>query len=220
LYHQLVDMDEDLPAYAWIGLGREGGSHGEFMAVFYRKDRFTSLEFDHFWLSDTPDRIGSRGWGNRVRRMVTWVRLRDERDGGELYLVNTHLDHESQRSRECSAELIVRRVRDLDPALPVVLVGDFNADAGANPVYDLLTGPGGFVDAWREVGRGEPPIGTYHAFRGPEGARGHGRIDWVLTRGAVEPLAAEIVTDHRDGQYPSDHFPVVARLRHARSARR
>jgi endonuclease/exonuclease/phosphatase family metal-dependent hydrolase len=217
LYQQLVDMEADLPDYRWVGLGREGGSHGEFMAVFYRKERFTSLEFDHFWLSVTPRVIGSRSWGNRVRRMVTWVRFRDERDGGEFYLVNTHLDHEVQYSRERSAELIVRTVRDFDPALPVVLLGDFNAPAGSNPVYDLLTGPGGFTDTWCALGLEEPPFGTYHAFRGPAGAEGHGRIDWVLTRGAVEPLAAALVTDEHYGQYPSDHFPVTARVRVARS---
>src|SRR5215210_5748523 len=29
LYRQLTDLAADLPAYAWIGLGREGGSRGE-----------------------------------------------------------------------------------------------------------------------------------------------------------------------------------------------
>lgn len=60
LYRQVVDMNADLPDFTWIGLGREGGSRGEFMAVFYRPIRLVPIEFDHFWLSDTPDRIGSR----------------------------------------------------------------------------------------------------------------------------------------------------------------
>src|SRR4051794_27659564 len=55
LYHQLKDIAVDLPDYEWLGLGREGGSRGEFMAVYYRKARFESLAYDHFWLSDTPD---------------------------------------------------------------------------------------------------------------------------------------------------------------------
>ncbi len=28
LYHQLRQIEEDLPSYRWIGLGREGGSRG------------------------------------------------------------------------------------------------------------------------------------------------------------------------------------------------
>src|SRR4051812_27759303 len=52
LYAQLKDMETDLAGdYAWLGLGRDGGSRGEFMAVFYRKDRFEPMEYDHFWLS-------------------------------------------------------------------------------------------------------------------------------------------------------------------------
>ena len=60
LYHQIRQIDEDLSEMTWIGLGRQGGSHGEFMAVFYRPDRLEPLEFDHFWLSDTPARKPTR----------------------------------------------------------------------------------------------------------------------------------------------------------------
>src|SRR5262245_7953389 len=35
LYQQLKDLASELPDYDWIGLGRDGGSRGEFMAVFY-----------------------------------------------------------------------------------------------------------------------------------------------------------------------------------------
>jgi len=40
------------------------------MAIFYRKDRFEPREFDHFWLSDTPNVVASTTWGNSNRRMV------------------------------------------------------------------------------------------------------------------------------------------------------
>jgi endonuclease/exonuclease/phosphatase family metal-dependent hydrolase len=213
LFCQLVDMADDLPAYRWIGLGRNGGSHGEFMAVFYRRDRFDEVEFDHFWLSDTPRVIGSRTWGNEVPRMVTWVRFRDRRTGCEFYVANTHLDHKVAFSRERSAALIVERMASLDPTLPLVLMGDFNSSAGDGRVHALLTGPGGFVDSWREAGRSEPPIGSYHAFGGVEKATGRRRIDWVLTRGGIATLAADMIVYEEDGQYPSDHFPVTATLR-------
>jgi endonuclease/exonuclease/phosphatase family metal-dependent hydrolase len=55
LYEQLKDIAADLPEYDWIGLGRNGGSRDEFMAVFFRKSRLEPLAFDHFWLSDTPE---------------------------------------------------------------------------------------------------------------------------------------------------------------------
>jgi endonuclease/exonuclease/phosphatase family metal-dependent hydrolase len=110
LYEQLKDLEMDLPRYAWIGLGREGGSRGEFGAVFYRKNRLEPLEFDHFWLSDTPDVIASTTWGNKNRRMVTWVRFRDRATRREFYLFNTHFDHEQELARTKSAELVRERV--------------------------------------------------------------------------------------------------------------
>jgi endonuclease/exonuclease/phosphatase family metal-dependent hydrolase len=215
-FHQLVDLGRGLPDYAWIGLGRDGGSHGEFMAIFYRRGRLVPLEYDHFWLSDTPGRIGSRSWGNRDPRMVTWVRFRDEAAGGEFYLLNTHLDHEVQQSRERSVELILERIDGFDPALPLIATGDFNAPAGDNPVYRMLVESGPLEDSWRALGREEPPLGTYHAFDGVETDAERGRIDWILTRGPLETLEAEVITHSRDGQYPSDHFPVVAAVRSTR----
>lgn len=212
LYAQLTDIEADLPGYAWIGLGRDGGSRGEFMAVFYRLDRLMPLEYDHFWLSDTPDRIGSHSWGNKYNRMVTWVRFRDRRSGCEFYAVNTHFDHQVQAAREKSAALLLARVKDFRADLPVLLLGDFNAAAGDNPAYDRLTATGAFADTWKAVHENEPEFGTFHDFKGPDGAKESRRIDWILSRGAVGVQSVRIVTFERDGQYPSDHFPLVAQV--------
>lgn len=115
-------------------------------------------------------------------------------------------------ARERSAELLLERVRELDPALPTVLLGDFNAAAGADPVYDRLTAGGAFVDTWYAAGRTEPPFGTFHDFGGEDAAKGEPRIDWILARGAVTTSSTEIVTFVQDRQHPSDHFPVLARI--------
>lgn len=210
LYHQLKDLAAGLPDYEWLGLGREGGSHGEFMAVFYRPERFEPLEYDHYWLSDTPALISSTTWGNRVKRMVTWVKFRDLQSGQDFYFVNTHFDHEVQQSREKSAALVLERVLALDTLLPVILVGDFNAVAGRNPAYDVLVNDDAFFDTWTTAeSRGEA-YATFHNYRGPRLA--DARIDWILARGPVTSLESEVVTFSLDGQYPSDHFPVQARL--------
>jgi len=207
LYGQLLDIAHDLPDhYDWIGLGRAGGSHDEFTAIFFDTLRVQPLEFDHHWLSATPNVVGSASWGNRVIRMVTWIRFADRATGTQFVVVNTHFDHESENSRVRSAEYVRDLVSGL--TLPVVLTGDFNAAAGASPAYSILTS--GLADSWLAGRQATPAYGTFHGY-GPLVPNGP-RIDWILTRGVTVESAA-INTYRRDGQYPSDHLPVQALLR-------
>lgn len=213
VYPQLLDVAADSPEYDWIGLGRDGGSRGEFMAVFFRKARFTPVAYDHFWLSDTPNLIASTNWGNTNRRMTTWVRLRDRQTEREFYVVNTHLDHALRSAREKSVGLIRERVASLDTNnLPVLLIGDFNAEPGREKTHDMFLEGGFFADAWSTARtRRNEGFDTFHNFKGA--IKGTFRIDWILTRGPWECEAIETVLFERGGQYPSDHHPVMAWLR-------
>ena len=211
LYPQVKDIAADQPACDWIGLGRDGGSHGEFMAIFYRRERFEPLEYEHFWLSDTPEVIGSSTWGNGVRRMVTWVRFRDRTTGREFYFWNTHLDHEVQLAREKSAELIRQRIGMLPSGTPLFLVGDFNSVARENRAYEILTQDAGLTDTWfaaRE--RRNADANSFTGF-GPL-RREDKRIDWILARGAMDVRATEAVTFRQGETWPSDHLPIMAWL--------
>ena len=103
------------------------------------------------------------------------------------------------------------RVKKLDQKLPVIVMGDFNAKAGANKAYDTLTADGYLKDTWHTAKekRGEV-VATFNNFRAA--IPGDNRIDWILGRG-IETAWTEIVTCNKAGQYPSDHFPVVAEVR-------
>ncbi|MGE3164648.1 MAG: endonuclease/exonuclease/phosphatase family protein [Planctomycetota bacterium] len=210
LYAQLRDLDADLPDYDWIGTGRDGGSRGEFMAIFYRRDRFEPLAYDHRWLSDTPLAVGSKSWGNTVVRMVTWVEFRDRRDGSRFLVVNTHFDHESEPSRVKSALFLSQLVNEFDATLPVLITGDFNAPATASAAYATLV-QSGIIDTWTAATSKSAAFATYHGYHTPQ--EDGPRIDWILARGASAVLSATIHTESRDGQYPSDHFPVSAKIR-------
>ncbi len=211
LYTQIKDLATDQPDYDWIGLGRDGGSRGEFMAIFYRRDRLLPLEYEHFWLSDTPEVVASSSWGNDVRRMVTWVKFRDQATGREFYFWNTHLDHAVQFAREKSAELIRQRIGLLPSGVPLFLVGDFNAVARDNRAYEILTQDAGLTDTWyaaRE--RRNEDANSFTGF-GPLQREGK-RIDWILARGAMDVHATEAVTFQQGGHWPSDHLPIMVRV--------
>ncbi|MGP4048263.1 endonuclease/exonuclease/phosphatase family protein [Streptomyces sp. 2A115] len=211
LYQQVRDIEADLgPHYDWIGTGRAGGSRDEFMAVFHDTRRLAPVEYDHFWLSDTPDVIGSNTWGGGSIRMVTWVRFRDLRDGErEFYFLNTHLDNASQNARARAASLIAQRIPGLDRSLPLVVTGDFNVAARKNPVHDTMLGAG-LVDTWETAAERSKLYATFHGYRPltPDGDR----IDWILTTPGVTTHRASINTFSVNGQFPSDHLPVQASL--------
>jgi len=213
LHHQLQDIEADLPGcYESIGQGREGGNRGEAMRIFYDSHRLEPLEHHDYWLSDTPDVAGSKTWGGCCPRMVTWARFHDRGTGAQLYALNTHLEAYDADARVRSAVLILRRLRaDLDPAVPVVLTGDFNEPAGPGPTYDRLVTGGPLVDTWAEAERRGPQYGTFHDYRSL--VPGGDRIDWILTSSQVRTRVAWANDFRPGGQYPSDHLPVQAVLR-------
>ena len=211
LYPQLKDIAADLPHLGWIGLGRDGGSHGEFMAVFYRRDRLEPLEFEHFWLSDTPDVMGSSTWGNSNRRMVTWVRFEDRRTRRIFQFWNTHFDHENENARQKSAALVAQRIARVPDSIPVILGGDFNAVSGASRSYEILTREAGLTDTWHAAKeRTGADANSFNDFKPL--VRASQRIDWILLRASARILSAAVITDRIQDMWPSDHCPVTARI--------
>jgi endonuclease/exonuclease/phosphatase family metal-dependent hydrolase len=206
---QIDEITTAVPAYATVGVGRDDGrSSGEFAAVLFRKDRFRVAEAGTFWFSDTPGVPQSRSWGNNITRICTWARLVD-RDGRAFYAFNVHLDHQSQPSRERSTQLLRERIDARSVATdPVVITGDFNVGE-KNPALATLRGP--FVDTFRVVHPEEQTVGTFTAFKFDNTAGE--KIDYILVQPGTEVVHADIIRFHREHRYPSDHFPVVARVR-------
>ncbi|PRX97111.1 endonuclease/exonuclease/phosphatase family protein [Allonocardiopsis opalescens] len=210
LYAQLNDIQADLPnPYDSIGVGRQGGSRGEFMHVFYDSRRLAPLEFDHFWLSDTPLLIGSATWGNTVVRMVTWVRFADMRTGREFIFLNTHFDHRSEEARQRSAGLIRSTLEGFPAGTPLIVTGDFNTFPETSVSWQTLTEGGFLADTWLSADEQVTPYyGTFHGFNEPDPEAV--RIDWILTSQGIRVPAAAINTFRRGSQWPSDHLPVQA----------
>ena len=104
LAHQVADLQGAFPFYNWYGVGRDDGNDkGEFSAIFYRADVFELRESGTFWLSETPDQPGSKGWDAALPRVCSWVKLKDRRNNQTIYHFNTHLDHAGQIAGRQSA---------------------------------------------------------------------------------------------------------------------
>lgn len=210
-YREQVDaIRRALPEYGEAGVGRDDGkAEGEHCTILYRSDRFRLESQGTFWFSDTPDVPGSTSWGNRIPRICTWARLKEIASGRSVTVFNLHLDHQSQPSRERSVALLLERLR-ATPG-PRVVLGDFNAGERNAATRALLAARDPvLIDTFRARHPEEKEVGTFHGFRG--GTRGE-RIDYVFVTRDFEVTEARIVRATVEARYPSDHYPVTARLR-------
>lgn len=204
---QIDDLTQRLPNYDWFGVGRtDGQEEGEFSAIFYRSDRFELLDHNTFWLSPTPDEVGSQGWDAALPRIVTWGRFRDRNTDEEFYHFNTHFDHRGQTARRNSAELVVSRADSIAGGTPLVVTGDFNLTPDSEAYQTLV---GSLEDSYHSSATGHyGPESTFYGFElsGEPGPR----IDYIFTSSGVDVHRHGTLTDNWDGNYPSDHLPVVA----------
>ena len=212
-------LAEKLAGYEAFGVGRDDGQEkGEMAALFFRTARFEKTGGGHFWLSDKPDTIGSKGWDAALPRIATWVKLTDRTDpkGKPVLFLNTHFDHLGKKARAESAKLIRSKLGDLGAGCRVVVTGDFNAGEGSDPYTSLFADadgkPSPVVDTFRTIHptRGKEE-GTFNGFK-PAAVTGE-RIDWIAATRDWDVRLAGIDRTVKDGRVPSDHYPVFAVLR-------
>ncbi len=212
---QVQQLQRVLPQYDHAAAGRDDGKRGgETCAIFYRRDRFELADSGTFWFSNSPWKP-SKHWGNAIPRICTWVRLTESASGNSFYVYNVHLDHQSQVSREKSAELLAKEIANRPTDDPFIVMGDFNMEMD-NPAMLYLQKIGvdtpypRLVDTWQMLYRGQDRPGTFNGFEhnleGPN-------IDHILVPDDTDII--EVAIDRRtfNGQYPSDHFPVYAEIK-------
>lgn len=115
LHNQLEDLKQRLPEYGVVGVGREDGKEkGEYSALWYKKNRFDLLDSGYFWLSETPEVPGSKGWDGACERIASWAKLKDKTSGKEFFALNTHLDHVGVVARREGISLMLDRVKPIE----------------------------------------------------------------------------------------------------------
>jgi len=204
-----------LPQYDIYYVGRDNGARaGESCAILYRSHRYTLAESGTFWFSDTPSKPSTH-WGNKCLRICSWARLVNKADGKGVYVYNLHLDHISQHSRRKSTQLLARRISLRKVKDPYIVMGDFNMPMD-NPGMKYLQKVGvdtpypRLVSAWETTHPKGPALKTGHGFKGSVAGAA---IDHILVEEGSTVLKADIDQRKIDGRYPSDHYPVTARIK-------
>jgi len=214
--HQIDYIQQLLPDYSWFGVGRDDGkTEGEFTAIFYRKDRFDTLETSTFWCSETPEHFGL-GWDAAYERITTFGKIRDKQTEKIFYVFNTHLDNEGATARLESVKLIKKKMRAICDGYPIILTGDFNSTPDSDPYKSIVSNSDSnttleLFDS-RTLSKTKPhgPSGSFTGF--DLNAIPKEPIDFVFVRKGISVLYHGILSDSFDGFLPSDHYPVLAEI--------
>jgi endonuclease/exonuclease/phosphatase family metal-dependent hydrolase len=209
LQGQMEELDQALSKYRWSGAGREDGEcKGEYVPVFYRKDRFILADEGQFWLSDNPGQPGSMGWDAACTRMVSWIKLQEISSGYEYFVFNTHFDHVGEEARLNSARLLSDSIRYIASLKPVIITGDFNCRPDSDPL-NLLSEL--FSDSRLLAVQKDSVLATTFVGFPPDLTRGD-IIDHIFISPHFGVDEYEIISDNAGGFFPSDHLPVRVSL--------
>src|SRR5690606_12877163 len=221
LFHQLEDLKENLPGYAYVGKGRDDGKQaGEYSAIFYDTTKFRPLEHGDFWLSEQTD-FPNKGWDAALPRICSWVKLELLENGKTLYFFNVHFDHVGVVARSESAKLIIQKVKDLAGGHTAVLTGDFNVDQHS-PSYSVLTGTTVLQDAFNVAEVKYATNGTFNNFN--PNSKTDSRIDHIFVTPDFQVIKYGVLTDtyrsrleNTDEAYTSGNFPKEVSLKDYRA---
>lgn len=209
LINQLKDMDNGLEDYTYFGIGRDhGDERGEFTAIFYSKGNIELLKEGTFWLSTTPE-VPSKDWDAALPRICTYGFFKDKESSARFFVFNTHFDHVGMQAREESAQLILQKIKELNPDNhPTVLMGDFNLESDSKGIQLIVQQ---MKDTHVEAGTNAfGPNGTFNRFDFSKPV--DKRIDYIFVSNGFKVLKSAILSDSKDLRYPSDHLPVFSRL--------
>ena len=214
LKNQKEYLDNNLGDFTSVGVGREDGiDKGEFSAIYFRESRFELVNNGTFWLSDTPEIVGSVGWDAALERISTWAKLKDKITGKEFFIFNTHFDHKGYQARIKSGELLISKMKAISLGLPVILTGDFNI-TNDNEAYNTIIDNSDFKMSDTQLISSEPHHGPSWSFHGFEDVPVNKRvkIDYIFVSDKITVLKHGILSDRFDDGYPSDHLPVLVEI--------
>ncbi|WP_379676026.1 endonuclease/exonuclease/phosphatase family protein [Fictibacillus phosphorivorans] len=203
------DVMQNLSSYDWTGEPRRNGDEGT--PIFYRSDLFSLLDSDTFWLSETPNEVGSMSWNTSYPRVCTWAELSlIEEPNTRFRVFNTHLDHMSEEARVQGIKLIGETIHRLNQTshLPFLLMGDFN-DVPSSQTLQHCDKELQLKNAFKTMGGNIEDRLTFHDFKGD--VQGE-PIDFIFTSQDVMISQSKIIRTKMEHGYPSDHYPVTVEI--------
>jgi len=211
LHNQYDLLTQHLSQYDVIGNGRiDGKSKGEYAPIFYKIKKFDQVDSGMFWLSETPEIIGSIGWDAKQPRIATWVILKIKKTSERIIIINTHLDDIGRNSRIESTSLIQAWISKYSN--PIILTGDFN-ESPQSPLYKtFVKSEKGVQDTYCIANNKKGVDYTFHGF-GQVALDKREKIDYIFVKGIGTVKQVDIPQEKQiESVYLSDHNPIVVVL--------
>lgn len=207
LLEQLNFIDDELPMYNYVGVGRDDGAQkGEFTAIFYNVKKYELIKTETFWLSETPDKI-SVGWDASMERICTYGAFKNLEDKAIVHVFNGHFDHIGPEARKRSAMVMKQKINQLKILEePIIVMGDFNCEETDEPIQVFNS----FLDDGISNSQNGlyGPSGTFNGF--DKNMVPQNRIDYIFTKNITTIKNYRHVNDKRNnGLCISDHLPVL-----------
>ncbi|MBC8767952.1 endonuclease/exonuclease/phosphatase family protein [Arenibacter sp. BSSL-BM3] len=206
LHHQVDYLNTALTDYSYVGIGRDDGQEkGEYSAIFYNSKKFKVLKTNTFWLSETPEKV-SVGWDASLERICTYALFQNVKTKKQFWVFNTHFDHRGMQARVNSAQLIYKKINEINTSkLPVILMGDLNLTPDSEPIQYLKKNLTDAMEISQKPFYG--PIGTFNGF--DQDRIMENRIDYFFVKN-VDVLSYTHIDDRMpNNKHISDHLPIL-----------
>ncbi len=203
-------LKEHLKGYGSVVCYRDDrGARSESCPIFYSESRFELLDSGTFWLSDTPDVMSMFEEADEYR-IATYVTLKDKSTGITIAVYNTHPDWTGVPGRIKQLAVVANRAK-ASTADKIVLLGDLNSERSLEGGNEGLAP----IEAFLKDSKTFDGMSDYGAtFNGydldPDGPMG---LDYIFLPKETTVLAVGKVDTVYGGVYPSDHFPIYAKVK-------
>ncbi|PHV69394.1 endonuclease [Sporanaerobium hydrogeniformans] len=203
------DIKENMEAYQIFGEGRTKKLFLEKNNLLI-KHNYPIQAPETFWLSSTPDRVGSSIWYSLFPRICTTA-IVEVKPGVCVRVYNTHLDCLLPYAREYGLKKIAQAMEKYQKQedLPCILMGDFNATPESKLIKNFKNGvySNKHFIAVQEMDSQLYKESTMGMFKGKEKGM---HIDYIFVSDDFNIKDVRIVRDNMEGKYPSDHYPIIA----------
>ncbi len=202
----------DYESYSVKRGGDSEEKNSEMNAVFWNKSKFTLIDKNTFWLSETPNKESKYTYtdenGEKCEagcyRICSYVVLLNNETKQKLVFLNTHLDNASEQSADFGASVVLSKTDDIKATygkdVNIVLTGDFN-ETQDGTAYKLIR------DKLNDCTDNSKKTATYQEWGYCD--TGDEPIDFIFTSGTGSNYT---VLDDLSGGYISDHYGVYSNI--------